>query len=261
MALTQFSGLSGSIPNLNSYLLQLFALREMVGTPGFTQGANTFSAYSPSNGNLYIGTTYSVAAAGIRVASGTNVLIDWIDPTQTANNRGQEFLFTGGGFFGRAMNDAYSADLKWMEVYGGYAAGITLMKWTANAFQFAGTGDVLVIGSGGLGYGTGSGGTVTQATSKNTGVTLNKSNGQIVLNNSALAAGATARFQLTNSKIAGTDGVIVTLSGLVAATASYNVWVDGVGSGLCYICVKNISGGSLSEAIYLTFHVLKGATS
>lgn len=50
----------------------------------------------------------------------------------------------------------------------------------------------VVDGTGGIGYQTGSGGTVTQATSKSTAVTLNKLSGRITLNAEALAAGATA---------------------------------------------------------------------
>ena len=44
----------------------------------------------------------------------------------------------------------------------------------AEKFRIDNAGNVLVTSSGGLGYGTGSGGTVTQATSRTTGVTLNK---------------------------------------------------------------------------------------
>ena len=52
------------------------------------------------------------------------------------------------------------------------------------------SGNVLVTNPAGLGYGTGSGGTVTQATSKSTTVVLNKPTGQITMNGAALASGA-----------------------------------------------------------------------
>jgi len=60
------------------------------------------------------------------------------------------------------------------------------------------SGNILNTSSGGLGYGTGSGGTVTQATSKTTNVTLNKTNGKITMNNASLGAGASATFGLLN---------------------------------------------------------------
>ena len=49
------------------------------------------------------------------------------------------------------------------------------------------------------------GGTVTQATNKGTGVTLNTQSGQITMNNAALADAAEVSFTVTNSKIAATD--------------------------------------------------------
>src|SRR6185369_12062510 len=63
--------------------------------------------------------------------------------------------------------------------------------------------------SGGIGYETGAGGTVSQSTSKSTGVTLNKITGQITLNGAALAAGGIVSFVLTNSTIAATDQLIL----------------------------------------------------
>ena len=53
------------------------------------------------------------------------------------------------------------------------------------------------------------GGTVTQATNKTTGVTLNTESGQITMNNAALAAAAEVSFTVTNSEIAATDVVVV----------------------------------------------------
>lgn len=113
----------------------------------------------------------------------------------------------------------------------------------------------------GLGYATGSGGTVTQATSKATAVTLNKACGEIVTHNAALAAGAVVTFTLTNSVIAATDYVDVQLKSGAAAAGSYNVWVDSKGAGSCVIALRNITGGSLSEALTLTVIVHKAVAA
>jgi hypothetical protein len=51
----------------------------------------------------------------------------------------------------------------------------------------------------GIGYATGAGGAVTQATDRTTGVTLSKLTGQITTNNASLAAGAEAEFTVTNT--------------------------------------------------------------
>ena len=120
------------------------------------------------------------------------------------------------------------------------------------------SGNVLVTGSGGLGYGVGSGGTVTQATSKATGVTLNKPSGQITMNNAALGAGASVIFTLNTTAIAGTaDLVIVNTPGATGyRVEALNPFVGTVG-----IRVTNVSGGSLSDALAINFAVIKGATS
>lgn len=112
----------------------------------------------------------------------------------------------------------------------------------------------------GVGYGTGAGGTVTQATSKATGVTLNKVCGQITMNNAALAAATSVSFTLTNSAIAATDVVVVNIA-TTATANSYAITVDAVAAGSCRIQLRNISAGSLSEALVLNFAVIKGVTS
>ena len=52
------------------------------------------------------------------------------------------------------------------------------------------------------------GGTVTQASSKATGVTLNTESGQITMNNATLNAGVEVTFAVTNSKVSSTDVVV-----------------------------------------------------
>lgn len=114
--------------------------------------------------------------------------------------------------------------------------------------------------SGGLGYATGAGGTVTQATSKSTGVTLNRPTGLITMNAAALAAGTSVAFTLTNSTIAATDLVFAhVVSG--GTSSSYFVQTESVSAGSCTIHVRNISAGSLSEALVIRFAVLKSASS
>ena len=109
----------------------------------------------------------------------------------------------------------------------------------------------------GLGYGTGSGGTVTQATSKSTAVTLNKPTGQITMNNAALAAGGFVEFLVNNSLFTVTDIVIAQQFGW----SNYRVESYPNGSGSFNVRVTNISGGSLSDAVVINFAIIKGATS
>ena len=111
-----------------------------------------------------------------------------------------------------------------------------------------------------VGYGTGAGGTVTQATNKSTGVTLNKRCGQITMNNAALSAAAEVSFTFTNSTIAATD-VVVTAISSGATAGAYNTHVDAIAAGSCRISITNFSAGPLSEAIVLNFAVIKAVNA
>ena len=106
-----------------------------------------------------------------------------------------------------------------------------------------------------LGYTTDAQGTVTQATSKSTGVTLNKSAGQITMNNAALGATTNVTFTLTNSFISANDILILNV-GSGATAGAYNCWVSGLSAGAATITLRNISGGSLSEAVVLNFALI-----
>ena len=100
-------------------------------------------------------------------------------------------------------------------------------------------------------------GTVTQATNKSTGVTLNNRSGAITMNNAALADATNVKFTVTNSTIGANDVVIVNHASAGTAGA-YQVWCSAVGAGSFEISVRNVSGGSLSEAIVLNFVVIGG---
>jgi len=104
------------------------------------------------------------------------------------------------------------------------------------------------------------GGTITQATNKGTGVTLNTHSGQITLNNASLAAAAEVTFVLTNSTIAATD-VVIAVHGSAGTAGAYLVQANTMASGSCNVTVANLSTGSLGEAIVVNFVVIKGASS
>ena len=120
---------------------------------------------------------------------------------------------------------------------------------------------LLTSGTGGLGYGTGSGGVVTQLTSKTTAVTLNKPSGNITLHNSALASGATATFILKNSLITTLHRLKILGLGGIATHSAYNVWNTFGSNGTCAIYLKNISESTLTESLSIAFNLEIGATS
>lgn len=109
----------------------------------------------------------------------------------------------------------------------------------------------------GYGLGAGTGGTVTQITSKATGVTLNACTGRIVMEAGALAAGARASFIVTNNRCELNDNIIIHRMNGGSANA-YRCWIDEIAAGSFRVVVENYSAGSLSEAVALHFTIIRG---
>jgi len=113
--------------------------------------------------------------------------------------------------------------------------------------------------SGGIGYSTGAGGTVAQATSKSTGVTLSTPCGQITMDAAALAAGAIVSFVLTNTKITATDVLVLNhISGGTVGSYTLNAQCA---AGSATINVANRSAGSLSEAVVIQFALVQAVNA
>jgi hypothetical protein len=119
------------------------------------------------------------------------------------------------------------------------------------------TGSVLATSTGGLGYGPGAGGTVTQATSKGTSVVLNKPCGRITTHNASLAAGAAVVFTFTNSLITSGDTVVVCAEN----NANYRIECVYTTTGAAGIRIVNVTGVAQAEAVGINFTIKKGATS
>jgi hypothetical protein len=105
-----------------------------------------------------------------------------------------------------------------------------------------------------LGYTANGQGSVTQATSKSTAVTLNKPAGQITMNNASLGATTNVTFTLNNSYISANDVIVLNVNG--GTTAAYNVYTSVLGTGTASITLRNITAGALSEAVVLNFALI-----
>lgn len=114
-----------------------------------------------------------------------------------------------------------------------------------------------VLSSGDLGFTSDARGAVTQATSKSTGVTLNKQAGVITMNNASLDTATNVSFTLTNSKIGAYDTISVSIADSGATPGAYQAWVTAVAAGSATITVRNITAGALGEAVKLNFGVIK----
>ena len=111
----------------------------------------------------------------------------------------------------------------------------------------------------GVGYMTGAGGTVTQATNKATGVTLSKVCGAITMNAAALAGDTTVSFVLTNTAIAATD--VLVLNHISGGTIGSYLLNAQAAAGSATINVRNITTGSLSEAVVIQYALIKGVNA
>jgi hypothetical protein len=109
-----------------------------------------------------------------------------------------------------------------------------------------------------IGYSAAAQGTVTQLTDKSTGVTLNKSAGRITMINAALAGNTAVSFTLTNSTISANDAIIVNVSGGGTAGA-YTTYISSMAAGSAVVTLRNLTAGSLSEAVVLNFAIIHGA--
>jgi len=110
-----------------------------------------------------------------------------------------------------------------------------------------------------LGYAAGAQGTVTQATSKSTAVTLNKSAGRITMNGAELAANTAVSFTMNNSLISANDVLIVCISG-GATAAAYTTYISSMTTGSAVVTLRNLTGGALSEAVIINFATVHCST-
>ena len=261
MAQVTFTGSSGTIPNLNQNFTQLYDLREVISTPGYNAAIGTVKVKILDNSfgfRTATPSTWVSTSIGLQIGNFCSIS----NAANGAFDAGFNYYESAAGVFTYLITDEAS---RYRATTDGGHEWYTAPSGTAGTpITFTRVGRLDAAGfrlySGTLGYATGSGGAVTQLTSKSTGVTLNKSNGQITMNGASLAAAAAVSFTLTNSMIAATD--VVNASIASAATAgAYTLQVDAVAAGSCRFSLRNHSGGPLSEAVVINFALIEAVTA
>jgi len=111
--------------------------------------------------------------------------------------------------------------------------------------------------TGGIGYATGAGGFVSQATSRTTAVTINKLSGYVQLFGAAGSTTAWTSFTVNNSTVAATDTVVVNAA---TGTNIYVAYITAVGTGTFRISFVSINGTAL-DTPRINFTVVKGVTA
>ena len=119
-------------------------------------------------------------------------------------------------------------------------------------------GHVLAMNSSILGYATTSGGTVTQATSRTTGVTLSKPSGAITLFSTTTTAGQVTTFTVTNTLVIASDTVVVSQK---SGTGIYFAAVTNVAAGSFNISIHTPAAVIGAEAPVFNFAIVRGATA
>ena len=241
-------GGAGATP-LNCTLsgLATFGLAELAANNAFT-GANTFTTASGATPTMQISNTGAAGnvnvfqGLGANVNGSGNVNFIWGQDASTNNAVSLNFNFTSSG---SASNYAG------LGLYGGTVG----LEVVGSGLVTAPVG-LVSTGASGIGYAAGAGGAVTQATSRTTGVTINKTTGAITL---FTAAGSTtaATFTVTNSTVAATDTIVLSEK---SGSNLYVLHVTAVAAGSFNITFFT-TGGTTSDAPVINFTVVKGAAS
>ncbi len=192
------------------------------------------------------GTTTSIRAINTGTAAGDNVALLLRNSSTGAVNT------TATVSFGDT-NDASVGFIQYTHLND----RMTFRTNGATAFYVDSTGTLLVTAAAGaLGYGVGSGGAVTQTTSRTTGVTLNNANGAITL---VSAAGTTTwqSFTVTNNLVDATDVIRVCQK---SGTDLYQIHVTNVAANSFRVTFAT-TGGTTTEQPVFNFAVIKAVTT
>lgn len=114
----------------------------------------------------------------------------------------------------------------------------------------------------GIGYATGAGGAVSQATDRTTGVTLNTASGAITTQATSLAAGAEVSFTVTNSACAVGDVVVASIRSGPTTTGSTQVYVHTVAAGSFGLTLANLHASVADTgAAIINFCIIKAVSA
>lgn len=243
--------------------------------------SGTLSGGGNQVNNVIIGTVTPLAGSftsltsttGLNVTNNSNALLQAFIATNTDAGASaavsNSFAVTNNGTFGlSAGSTAFGgfAIVAWSGTGGLFfdnnnaSGSITFRTSTGpqvNALVISNTQSVLSPSpTGGLGYGTGAGGSVTQITSRATGVILNKICGAITLIaavNAATSAATAQTITVTNSTVAVTDTILINQK---SGTDKYMIFVTNVAAGSFQITWFT-TGGTTNESPVFAYSVHK----
>lgn len=236
----------------------IFTQGDATATTGVSQLGGLFSSNTAAGANVIARKSNNgvnpAIYAGLK-SRGTNAspsVISTLDQIVTLQGYGHDGTNYQSGGFIRLVAE------------GTISAGVVPSRWVFNTNDAAGANqealridssqNVLVMAPSGLGYGTGAGGAVVQATSRTTGVTLNTPTGKITMFTAAGSA-TPASFTVTNSTVGLNDVPVICVKS--GATNTYTFMVTTVAAG-SFVVTFWTTGGTASDTPILQFYVGKG---
>jgi hypothetical protein len=237
-----------STANLRVNQGALTNLIETEGTAGnitwyLQKGTNTVN--QANKGTCVIGSTVIAANQPTLLVIGTHSVSSTTTLTGLRNNA--TFTSTGAAMIGGTT--AGSATLHVLGTFSASSSGTLAGVLSTSSV-------VSTSKTAGIGYAVGSGSTVTQGTSRTTGVTINDVVGSITLFS---AAGSTTYqdFTVTNSTVGINDVIIINQR---SGTDRYEVFITAVAAGSFRVTFAT-TGGTTVESPVFNFAVIKGATN
>lgn len=222
-------------------------------------------AASSQNTQVKLGSNATVGAFKLFTASTTITRVD-----VGSSSNAFQWAYNDGGMSVaiNSTNNLNGLSVKPMSNAYATIRGYSLSGQTLPAFQAQSSADAQTAGiygengailsksTGGIGYETGAGGTVTQGISRTTGVSINKTVGQITL---VSAAGSTtpATFTVTNTTVAANDVIVINEK---SGTDLYNIHITNVQANSFKVTFWT-TGGTTTEQPVFSFAVIKGASS
>ena len=230
--------------------------------------ANTINAYTYSSNTFlqandlviwtYANSSFTqansanvLAQSAFNQANSANVL------AQSAFNQANSANVLAQSAYNKANSIVVYANSNVISLLSSFGTNTIVTTSNISAGNLVSTGTITTTGNG-VGYSTGSGGTITQATSRTTGVTLNKPSGQITLFSQALASGAANTFIFTNSTISANDFLLI--NHFSGGTLGNYTFASNTSTGQANVTVRSISTVS-AEAPVLQYVLIKGAAS
>lgn len=235
-------------------MIEIFGSPSTAGRIAFIHQGTSDAAPSQTTSGNVMGTLAARGYTGAAYATANAATITFVaDESQTTTARGSHVSMSVCPITTTTVTEGFRVTSD--ATPGGVVRGV-LAVGAGSGMASATSGYGVEVKSGAIGYGTGTGGTVTQASSRTTGVTLNTQCGAITL---VSAAGSTteATFTVTNSVVAATDTILLSQK---SGTDKYILTPSAVAAGSFNITFRTFSGTTTEQPVF-NFVVFKAVTS